>query len=149
MSSIKKLYYKILNKETISYLIFGVLTTIINYGIYELCKVILKGDSNEITTSIIMTSTVISWVIAVLFAFITNKLWVFNSKSMEINIVIKEFIAFVSARLFSGGCDILWMYVTVDIFKFNDSAAKILSNVFIVIINYFFSKIFIFKNNKE
>lgn len=140
------LFKKLVNKETINYVIFGVLTTGINFISYKSCKVILGGEDTPLIVSI---STIIAWVLSVLFAFITNKLFVFNSKDMKLNVVLKEFIAFVIARVFSGLCDLGWMVVSVSYFFMNDSIAKLLSNVFVVIMNYFFSKLFIFKKNNE
>lgn len=140
------LFKKFVNKETINYLIFGVLTTIINYVVYIGCKTILGGGNSPFVVS---TSTIAAWILSVLFAFVTNKLFVFNSKSTKMSIVLKELIAFVVARLFSGVCDWGWMIVSVSYFSMNDTIAKILSNVFVVIMNYFFSKLFIFKRNNK
>lgn len=130
---------KLLNKETINYLIFGVLTTLINITSYKVCT---KVNINYIA------STVIAWVLAVAFAYITNKLYVFESKSFEPSLVIKEATNFILSRLFSGACDLLFMVVAVEMFYINDFIAKIFTNVFVVIINYILSKMFIFKNSK-
>ena len=141
---------KILNKETISYLFFGVLTTIVSYGVYVIAMLIAgvsEGDKGfEFAYNL---STLISWVFAVAFAYITNKLFVFSSKSFALNIILKEITGFVGARLFSLLCEIVWMNVVVSGFGMNDKIAKILANVFVIIINYFFSKFFIFKNNSK
>ncbi len=131
---------KFLNKETINYLIFGVLTTLINIISYKLCT---KININYIT------STIIAWILAVAFAYITNKLYVFESKSFEMSLVIKESISFVLARLFSGVCDLLFMILAVEVLDINDFIAKIFTNVFVVIINYILSKMFIFKNKSS
>lgn len=126
---------KFLNRETISYLIFGVLTTIINIACYRLCTTIHM---------VYWLANAAAWVVAVIFAFITNKLYVFESKSMAPAVVIKEAIAFVTARLFSGACDMAFMIFAVELVGMNDFLAKLISNVFVVIINYVFSKLFIF-----
>ena len=132
----KALIQKCLNRETISYLVFGVLTTIVNYVSYEACKWL--GIHYTV-------ATVIAWVLAVAFAYITNKLFVFKSKSFEKAVLIKEITAFVSCRVFSGLCDLGFMVLAVEIIGINDSIAKLVANVFVVVINYIFSKLFIFK----
>lgn len=130
---------KFLNKETINYLIFGIITTLINIISYKLCT---KININYIA------STVIAWSLSVAFAYITNKLYVFESKSFEKSLVIKEATSFVLSRVFSGTCDLLFMIVSVELFSMNDFIAKIFTNVFVVVINYVISKMFIFKNKK-
>ena len=145
---------KLANRETISYLIFGVLTTIVNYVVYIISmEAFASGGISEPTHEnyilAVNVSTVIAWVLAVAFAYITNKLYVFESKSFKLKVVIKECVAFVAARLFSGVCELIWMFVVVGQFEMNDKLAKILANVFVIIMNYFFSKFFIFKNDKK
>lgn len=137
----KKIIKKFLNPETISYLFFGVLTTLVNYVSYFILSSQLKIDYK--------ISTVISWTLAVLFAYITNKIWVFKSTSFNTEILFKEIIAFLSARIISGIFEFIWMIFTVEVLKMNDLIAKLLANVFVVIMNYFFSKIFIFKKSKH
>ena len=132
----KNLIKKFLNRETVSYLVFGVLTTIVNYASYELCKWL--GVHYTVPT-------VAAWVLAVAFAYITNKLYVFESKSFEKNVLLREISAFVGCRLFSGLCDLGFMILAVELLCMNDSIAKLASNVFVVIINYIFSKLFIFR----
>lgn len=135
---ITRLFEKFVNKETISYLIFGVLTTVVNAVVFYIINDIMKINY--------MAATIISWVFAVLFAYITNKIWVFNSRSLKLSVIIKEMSAFISARLFSLGFTVLYMYVSVDIFGIDEFISLLISNVFVVIMNYVFSKIFIFKN---
>ncbi len=142
---------KCVNKETINYLIFGVLTTIVNYAVY-IAAMWLSGfsEGQDGFMYAVSVSTVIAWIIAVAFAYITNKLYVFESRSFEFKTVFKEVAAFVGARLFSLGCEVLWMMAVVNPkVGMNDKIAKILANVFVVIMNYFFSKFFIFKNKNE
>ena len=112
----KALIQKFLNRETISYLVFGVLTTIVNYLSYEVCKWL--GIHYTV-------ATVIAWVLAVAFAYITNKLFVFESRSFEKAVLIKEITAFVSCRVFSGLCDLGFMVLAVEIIGINDSIAKL------------------------
>lgn len=136
---------KFLNKETVSYLIFGVLTTIINIVVFGISEDFLKPFMSD--TAAALTANIIAWVLSVAFAFITNKLFVFESKNMSFKIIIKELYSFVIARLLSLAFDEAFMMVAI---KFMDSMlAKIISNVFVVIINYVLSKFFIFKNRNK
>lgn len=121
-------------KEILLYGIFGVLTTIVNIVVYYVCTHLFAIDY--------LISTIIAWFISVLFAYITNRLYVFESKSSD---VIKEMLSFFSFRVLSGTLDIGIMYLFVDIFKWNDLIVKILSNIVVIILNYIFSKLFIFK----
>ncbi len=130
---------KLLNRETISYLIFGVLTTIVNYVTYELCKWLSIHYA---------AATVVAWIFAVAFAYITNKLYVFESKSFAKAVLIREIPAFVGCRLFSGLCDLGFMILAVEFLAIHDSLAKLLSNIIVIIINYIFSKLFIFKKKQ-
>lgn len=141
---IKKLLSKVLNRETISYLVFGVLTTIVCLVSYELVKLFLTGGG-ELNTLQMNIANVSSWVIAVAFAYVTNKFFVFQSKSVTFNVLIKEISSFVGARILSLGFEIVWMNVTVGLLGINDSIAKIGAQFGIVILNYVFSKLFIFK----
>jgi len=131
-----RLIKKFLNKETISYLIFGILTTAVNIISYRLCT--LSGIDYK-------TATVIAWCLSVAFAYITNKLFVFESKSFKFDILIKEILAFVACRIFSGICDLAFMVFAVEIIGINDFISKIITNVFVVVINYIASKLFIFR----
>jgi len=125
-------------KELILYGIFGVLTTIVNILVYYICANIL--------TIHYLISTVIAWLISVLFAYTTNRKFVFESKNKNI---IKEIISFFSFRILSGFIDVAIMYAFVDIFKWNDLIVKILANVIVIILNYIFSKLFIFKKESS
>lgn len=139
-NTLNLLFSKLLKKETICYLIFGIITTAINLGTYRLCT----------TFNIIYElSTIIAWVIALIFAFVTNKLFVFESTNMQPSIVLKEAISFVSARLFSGLCDLGFMIFAVRMIQMDDFIAKIITGVFVVVINYIFSKLFVFKNHEN
>lgn len=129
---------KFVNRETISYLIFGVLTTLVDALVFFI--------SNEVFSVEYILATVLAWILAVLFAYFTNKIWVFNSKNIKLELVIKEAFAFFIARLLSLVFTIVWMFLCVEIFKLDEFIAKLLANVFVVIMNYFFSKLFIFKS---
>lgn len=120
-------------EEVILYLIFGVLTTIVNIIVYYLLTKLGLWY---------ILSNILAWAIAVLFAFVTNRKFVFKSKN---NNMLKEFYLFVSARIFSGVIDTLIMFVGIDILKISDLIIKVFANVVVVIINYIFSKLIIFR----
>lgn len=141
---IKRLFSKVLNRETISYLVFGVLTTVVCLVSYELIKLLLTGGG-ELSTLQMNIANVGSWIIAVAFAFVTNKFFVFQSRSVSFKTLMKEIPSFVGARLLSLGFEIVWMNVTVGLLHINDSVAKIGAQFGIVVMNYVFSKLFIFK----
>jgi len=93
-----------------------------------------------------MPATVIAWVLAVLFAYITNRLWVFESQADTINDFVREIIAFFACRLTTGILDLLIMFIFVDLLYCNDLLVKIGANVLVIILNYVASKLIIFKN---
>ena len=120
-------------KSVLMYLFFGVCTTGINVASYWLFYTFLSF------------SNVVSWVISVLFVYITNKLWVFESRSFDKQVLSHEIPTFFGARLLSGVIDLGIMFVFVDILFFPAMVVKIISNVFVVIFNYIASKLVIFK----
>lgn len=132
----KNLYKKIFNKEVILYLIFGVLTTLVDTVVFYI--------SNYTIHIHYVISTCLAWIFAVLFAYITNKIFVFSSTKNNQNI-FKEIFYFFSLRLVSLLLSILFMVIMVNYLHIPEIISKILVNVFVVISNYFFSKIFIFK----
>ena len=135
MNNIKDLLKKY--KFIILYGIFGVLTTLINIVSYSLLYSVF-GVSNVI-------SNIIAWVISVLFAFITNKLWVFESKSFEFKLFMAELGNFTLCRLATGLLDLGIMFVGVDLLKGPAIILKVVSNIIVIILNYVMSKVFVFK----
>ena len=132
------LYYK-KYKEIINYLIFGVLTTIINLFSYYLLTNTILNPNQALHLQI---ANVISWIIAVIFAYITNRKYVFNSSNANIG---KEITDFIGARVMTLLLDMVIMFIGVTLFNFNDKFIKILSQILIIIFNYIFSKVFVFK----
>ena len=124
-------------QQPILYLFFGVCTTAVNIITYYISAHILSLS--------VILSTCLAWVISVLFAYITNKWWVFESKCLHLKVVIQECLSFTGCRLFTGACDLLIMFIFVDCLGVNDLFVKIASNVLVVILNYIFSKLIIFK----
>lgn len=144
---ISSLYGKFVNRETVSYLVCGILTTIINYVVDLTADYLLSQAGVMLSATI---ANLIAWVVSVAFAFFANKIFVFRSKEWHGKAFMKELIAFVVARVASLGFESLFIFVTVDLTHLMINAiAKILSNVFVVIMNYFASKFLIFKNNEK
>lgn len=129
------------NKEIFNYLVFGVLTTLVNYVSYFGATRLLKINY--------LLANIIAWFISVVFAYVTNKFWVFEDKSLEIRKLIKEVFLFVMARVMSGGVETLMLFVFATLLGFNDGVIKIIASVFVVIFNYVVSKFFIFNGEKE
>lgn len=123
-------------KESIMYLIFGILTVIINISSYIFITRILKLE--------FLTANIIAWIIAVIFAYTTNKLYVFQSKTTNKEL-IKEFSSFVSCRVLSLLLEMILMYIMIDIMFINDFIVKIFTNIIVIVLNYILSKIIIFK----
>lgn len=124
-------------RSLIAYGIFGVLSTIVNIGTYYLCY-----DVNDMSN---VLSNILAWIAAVLFAFVTNKLWVFESKSLAPKVVFYEFTTFMGCRAATGAMDLAIMYVCVDVMCWPAMVMKMISNVLVVLLNYVFSKLIIFK----
>ena len=130
-----KLYKKY--EEIINYLIVGVLTTLVSIGTYGLFAKIIGINY--------LISNIISWVVSVAFAYITNKIFVFKNKKKEKKQVFIQIYQFVKYRLFSLIIDILLMYAFVELVKIDDMISKIIVQVIVIVLNYVFSKIFVFK----
>lgn len=124
-------------KETILYLFFGILSTIVNISIYYIFTRIFTINET--------ISNIIAWFFAVLFAFVTNKFFVFENKEKNLKHISKEFLLFFNCRLFSGFIDICLMWILIKLLFINDIVAKITTNFIVIIINYIFSKMIIFK----
>ncbi|NLY44206.1 MAG: GtrA family protein [Clostridiaceae bacterium] len=127
--------------EQAAYLFFGVLTTCVNILTYYV-------SANVLTLNYVI-STILAWCFSVLFAYITNKFWVFKNKNTNISYMLREMFYFITCRLFSGMVDLLIMVLFVDVFKVDDFLTKIIANFFVVVINYLASKFFIFKNRSS
>ena len=123
--------------EVLSYLIFGVLTTVVNYCVY-LPVYNFLGLSASV-------SNVIAWVVAVAFAYLTNKPFVFKSHDWSAKTVIPELTKFVGCRVASGAAETLILLVTVDILHWNGNIWKLVTSVLVVILNYIASKLVVFK----
>ena len=166
MEKIKNLFIKY--KEIIMYVIFGVLTTLVNWVVYTVL-IKLFGSAAESETLLftlfgrnitmklfyIFIANFVAWVVSVLFAFVTNKIWVFESKSWRFGLVMKELWLFIFARLLTGvmewfGVPLLWAAgLDQPLFHIDGFLAKIVVSVIVIILNYVFSKLIIFKKKDK
>lgn len=137
---IKKIWDKVMNREVISYLIFGVLTTLVNWGVYA--AAVRAGMDYRMATAV-------SWVVAVLFAFVVNKIFVFQSYDLHPIFVLKELGSFVACRALSGVMELLFMIVMVSWLHMDEYVSKVLVSVVVMVVNYVFSKLFIFRKSEE
>ncbi|GAA0485795.1 GtrA family protein [Alkalibacterium sp. s-m-22] len=138
MSRIKTVYLNY--QEIIDYILFGLLTTAVNIGAFFLFDTVL-GISYLIANAI-------SIIAAILFAFFTNKKYVFKYRSTTVKAAFKAFYLFVGLRLISGVFDMLSMWILVDFMGMGTNLSKILTQFIIVSLNYIFSKLYIFKRKE-
>lgn len=137
ISKIKSLYFKY--KEIINYIIVGGLTTVVSLGSYYICVLTFLNPRNALQLQI---ANLISWICAVTFAYVTNRKYVFESKNAN---KISEAMRFVGARISTLAIDAICMALFVSIFGLNDKWAKIAVQFIIFILNYIFSKLFVFR----
>ena len=123
-----------LKKHLTLYLVFGVLTTLVNIAVYLFLTKICGVNY--------LIANVAAWVLSVLFAYVTNRRWVFESRSSNI---AKEITLFFSGRLFSGIVDMVLMFLFIDVLFIDDFISKLLIQVIVVVLNYIISKDVVFK----
>lgn len=137
---IKKVLYKY--KKLILYILFGGMTTILNWIVYAVGVKLQLG---------ITISNILAWSIAVFFAFITNKLFVFESKILKIRVIFNEFIKFVGARILTGVIEIgglpllYYLGMNQQLFGIDGFIAKIMISIIVMVLNYVFSQVLVFK----
>ena len=149
MNTLKKLFAKY--RELLLYVLFGGLTTLINIVVYGVCTQLL-----QLSTA---ASNALAWVLSVLFAYFTNRKWVFESTARTPQALLREFVSFVSCRLGTGVLDQIIMVVGVDVFgarfipvQYSDlwsMGLKIASNILVILLNYIFSKLIIFRKKDK
>ena len=132
----RKIWNRFVNRESITYIIFGVLTTAVDWVTYA---VLWRMGADY------RMSTALSWAAAVLFAFVTNKLFVFRSFELRPKLLWKEFVSFVAARAATGVFTMIAMIVMVGGFHWNEFLGKLVVSAISLVLNYIFSKWFIFK----
>ena len=125
IEKIKELVKK--HEELIKYLIIGVLTTVINYIIFA---ILVKAANIDIHAS-----NIVAWLVSVIFAYFTNKLFVFESKSFKLKVIAKEVLSFGAARILSLLLEELVLYIFVNILSMNELLIKLIANVIVIAIN--------------
>ena len=123
--------------DILSYLFFGALTTLVNYLVYFPCYNFLHLST--------VVSNVIAWVVAVAFAYLTNKPFVFKSHDWSLKTVTPELVKFVGCRVGSGLLETALLFLTVDLLRWNGNLMKITLSVMVVILNYVGSKLLVFR----
>ncbi len=155
MDKIKALFKKLVNKETVTYVIFGVLTTLVNLLVFKGFDVLFKGKYYLFTNTI-------AWIAAVAFAYVTNKLFVFESKSWKFDVIKKEIPSFLGARIASYFVEQAGLWIFVELLHFDEKVfdfilvklsgkitAKLIIGVIVVVINYVLSKFIIFSKKRK
>ncbi len=130
-------------EEAVNYLIFGVLAFVVNTVVYWIAARAM-GATKE-TPFLISMATMIAWIVAVIFAYWTNRTFVFKSQTSDRNGQLKEFTGFMGARVATGILDWLIILFMATNLGINDVISKMVSNFFVIVCNYFLSKLFIFK----
>ena len=155
MNKLKELFIRY--REIISYLFWGVMTTVVSWVTYALFDLLFRGVAAELhvfglSVSVeVLLDSVLSWICAVLFAYVTNKLWVFESKSWEKQVVLPEVVKFFSARAATGVLEIVGVPLLTalgldqTIFGVEGMLAKVVVSVIVVILNYVLSKLLVFR----
>ena len=143
MNNVINLYKKY--QEIINYLIVGVLTTVVSIVTYFLFSLILDIENNIL----FILANVLSWICAVVFAYITNKKFVFNTTTSNKKEEIKVFSMFVSSRITTLLIELAFMFITVKVILINDKIAKVIAQFIVIVLNYVLSKLFVFKKKNN
>lgn len=138
MKTLKRLFLKYY--DIISYLFFGGLTTVVNYLVYLPCYNWLHLSAT--------VSNVIAWAVAVIFAYLTNKPFVFKSYDWSMKTVLPEFGKFLGCRVGSGVMETAIIFLTVDCLQWNGNVMKLIVSVLVIILNYVASKLLVFTKKK-
>ena len=135
MNRIKELYIK--HKEVINYLFFGGCTFLVSMVTFYIFNKILGLNEH--------VSNIISWILAVLFAYLTNRKYVFESKTSDFKGLVKEIVSFFSARLLTLGIEEVIIFVGCNLLHADAMIVKLIGQIVVIVSNYFLSKLFIFK----
>lgn len=139
--NMKKLMGKLVNRETVVYVIAGVMTTAVNMATYYiLCYWVLMNH---------LIANIIAWVVAVTFAYFINAGWVFRDKRATVRDELLKMMKFFLARLFSLGVEEGGLFLFVNLLKLNNMAVKAGLAVIVIVINYVWSKFYVFTSKKE
>lgn len=141
MKNVVKIYYKY--QEVINYLIIGLFTTFVSLITYYISVSTLLDPNNAIELQL---ANVFSWICSIIFAYLTNRIFVFKSTNKS---KIKEFISFVFSRIATLLLDMTIMFLLVTCLQINDKLSKLIVQVIVIVLNYVLSKCFVFKKIKE
>lgn len=123
-------------KKITAYMVFGILTTVVNVAVYYICYQILKIPN--------IYSTAAAWCMAVVFAFLTNKPFVFESRNWSQKTVAAEAVRFFGCRALTGVLELALMFLLVDILALQGTVMKIFTNIIVIMLNYIAGKYFVF-----
>lgn len=129
------------HEEGINYLIFGFLAFVLNYILYFIFA--------DTIVMHYMAATVLSWVLTVVFAYWTNRTFVFKSQNKGTTSLVREFLSFIGARVATEVLEIVLMYVMVTLLSINDKISKLVCQTIVILANYVLSKIWIFKDTSK
>ena len=139
MNTLKQLIAQ--HKSMLLYLFFGGCTTLVNLAAYYLCAHPLGMPT--------LVSTVAAWAASVLFAYVTNRTWVFDSQARTASELLREMARFFGFRLATGGADWVCMFLFVELLHLNDMVIKVAANVLVIVLNYAASKLLIFNKGEQ
>ena len=139
MNKLLSIYKKY--QEIINYLIVGFLTTLVSVFTYFIFSLILDINKNIL----FILANILSWICAIVFAYITNKKYLFKTTYFNKKEEIKTFSFFITSRLTTLFIELTFMFFTVKILLLNDKIAKVIAQIIVIVLNYFISKIFVFK----
>ena len=125
------------HREVLLYLFFGALTTVVSIGSFWLCDSVLLWNEHVANT--------VSWLLAVLFAFVTNRVWVFDAATKTKSAFLKQLLGFYGGRLATFGVEELILLVFITWLRFPSMVVKIAATVVVLVLNYVLSKLFVFK----
>lgn len=141
MEKIKVIFKKLCSKEVILYVVFGVLTTLINIGSFYILTELMHLEEN--------IANIISIILAVLAAYFTNRKWVFNSGAVTLKEKFTEFYKFIIGRAFTMVVEIVGFFLLFNIFHIQELISKAVITVIVIVLNYFISKFFAFKKKSS
>lgn len=134
-------------REQLLYLIFGGLTTVVDWGVSFLLY-FFWADAMESAIFLVHVANTIAWAAAVIFAYVTNRLWVFESDRRGVGAILLEFLSFAGARITTLLLQELTVFVLFDLLAWDVYAVKVIAAIFVVVANYFISKFLVFSKKK-
>ena len=126
-------------KEVILYLFFGGCTTLVSIASYWAAERVIGFDP--------LVANVISWILAVTFAYVTNRIWVFKSKASGRAAIAKEAVSFFGGRLLTLGLEEVILLIGIRVFHVDSLVVKVLAQIIVIVANYFISKFMVFQKH--